>query len=141
LVRFCLALPGLSTVNVFAIFILKAPGTKKIPTPRMVCQSQEQMLRRCFELPFNRCAALDLRAVLTPHEGTAISGDRRDGGTEHLLHRTAGGKNLLLVPEDRQRNECNRDDPQNDVFAATFFFFLGHKEEYSIPESRFQVSS
>ena len=46
----------------------------------------------------------------------------------------------LSVPEDRQSHQRDGDDPQNDVFAAVFFFFLGHKSQYSIPQNPAQVS-
>ncbi len=75
---------------------------------------------------------------MTHTKGLRSAEIERDGGTEHLLHRTAGGRNLLLVPEDRQRNERNRDDPQNDVFAATFLFFLSHKRNTAYLKPQFQ---
>jgi hypothetical protein len=34
--------------------------------------------------------------------------------------------NLLLVPKDRDRHQDYRNDPQNDVFTAIFFF--GHSQ-------------
>ena len=47
-------------------------------------------------------------------------------------HRTAQAqraipptKKLPLVPEDRQRDKSDRNNPKNDVFAAAFF--LGHR--------------
>ncbi len=48
-----------------------------------------------------------------------------------------GRKLRLLVPEDRQRNQRYRDDPQDNVFAAVLFFC--HKREYSIPQSLTQL--
>lgn len=54
-----------------------------------------------------------------------------DGTQRHLVAVTRvfwRNSGLLLVPEDRQRNQRDGDDPQNDVFAAVFFFFFCHKK-------------
>jgi hypothetical protein len=44
---------------------------------------------------------------------------------------------LSSVPVDRYRYQQNRDNPQNDVFAAAFF--LGHRRQYTTPEISVQV--
>jgi hypothetical protein len=64
---------------------------------------------------------------------------RGGSGREGFLRRIAGRLKLLLVPEDCQGNQGDRDDPQNDVFAA--ILFVCHKSQYSIPEITVQVSS
>jgi hypothetical protein len=45
---------------------------------------------------------------------------------------------LPLVPVDRQRDEDDRNDPENDVFATAFF--LGHARQYNTSEIAVQVS-
>jgi hypothetical protein len=46
-------------------------------------------------------------------------------------------KKLSLVPEDRQRDEKDGNDPKNDVFATAFF--LGHSRQYTTSEIPVQV--
>ena len=46
-------------------------------------------------------------------------------------------KKLFLVPEERQRYQRDRDDPQHDVFAA--ILFLSHTKKYSTPALTVQV--
>jgi hypothetical protein len=46
-------------------------------------------------------------------------------------------ENLPLVPEDRQRDQDDGNDPQDDVFATAFFataFFFGHRRQYNTSE-------
>src|SRR6266536_1133300 len=57
-------------------------------------------------------------------------------GTAHAVATVTAREKLLLVPEDRQRNQDDRNDPQNDVFAAAFFFC--HKSSTAYLKSRFK---
>lgn len=68
------------------------------------------------------------------------AGKRRSKATrgEASLRWIAGGSRLLLVPEDRQRHQRYRDDPENDVLAATFFLFIGHKRNTAYPKPGFK---
>jgi hypothetical protein len=45
--------------------------------------------------------------------------------------RASGWGGLLLVPEDRHRDQNDGDDPENDVFASVLFLCLGHARKYS----------
>jgi hypothetical protein len=56
-----------------------------------------------------------------------------------MITATAQKLSRLLVPVDRDAHQNHRDDPQNYVFAFVFFFFFGHKRNYSIPENLVQV--
>jgi hypothetical protein len=54
-----------------------------------------------------------------------------------LPSRLRGKLSRLHVPEDCQGHQRDRDDPQNDVFTAVFFFC--HEKEYTTPEFAVQV--
>jgi hypothetical protein len=70
-----------------------------------------------------------------PVEGAKAVGQLE--GTPAQARRPSARAELPFVPEDRQRDQGDRDNPQNNVFAAAFF--LGHSWQYNTSEIRVQV--
>jgi hypothetical protein len=60
-------------------------------------------------------------------------------GTARVSARTTvrGKLSRLHVPVDCQRHQCDRNEPQNDVFTAVLFF--RHAEQYTTLEIPVQV--
>lgn len=47
----------------------------------------------------------------------------------------------FLIPEDRQRDQGDRDDPENDVFGAILFFLFSHRCSTAYLKSWFKCCS
>ena len=70
-------------------------------------------------------------------ETPARKGPRRVHSCAVRRRRNATLPELFLVPEDRQRYERNRNDPQHDVFTA--ILFVRHGKQYTTPALGVQV--
>lgn len=65
------------------------------------------------------------------------------GARYHLSTETVGPPGLfgLLIPEDRQCDQGNRDDPEDDIFSAIFLFGFSHKRNTAYMKSGFKCCS
>lgn len=79
------------------------------------------------------------------HSPNSWLGEESEAARAHceVTNRTAAVKNLsrLLVPEERERNQGNGDDPEHDVFSAIFFFRFGHRRSTAYMKLWFKCRS